>query len=356
MSETKWRIRSLNLELTFSAVQAICAIIVTSMAVWAAFGTDIPKLLVDQLRIDVTTAKRQVLTLQDEKSTLEQQLQNARSSLIKVSEQSEEVRAALSKNRESLQAVNLELAAARLERQQYLQLVKRRLSKTIIEHLDIQLENALAIADYIARYPEFDAWAKQQSEFNVYYWPRLQEALETGDEQAHEKAFFSWKSGVYSWGLSQIPELWHTILTVEVIQREPANMSSDSEKWVIRHGGDWENNYQRVIDLFPTEILVLTESYKIEGSSGRQFLESALKHADFGILNDQQKRQIRFIIDDFIQLHSFDLTTPIDAIDLARSFDPAKSIERAQDTIERIERVQSLVPILERTLDSWEPS
>lgn len=70
------------LQIAFGAAQAISALVLMLLALWAAFFTNLPEVLISQLRSEITEAKSEIVELRDQKSGIQQEYAAAGQELI----------------------------------------------------------------------------------------------------------------------------------------------------------------------------------------------------------------------------------------------------------------------------------
>ena len=61
------------LQIGFGAAQAISAVVLMLLALWAAFFTNLPEVLISQLRSEIAEAKSEIVELRDQKSIIQQE-------------------------------------------------------------------------------------------------------------------------------------------------------------------------------------------------------------------------------------------------------------------------------------------
>jgi hypothetical protein len=65
------------LQIVFGAAQAISALVLMLLALWAVFFTSLPEVLISQLRSEITEAKSEIVELRDQKSSIQQEFATA---------------------------------------------------------------------------------------------------------------------------------------------------------------------------------------------------------------------------------------------------------------------------------------
>lgn len=157
----------------YEAVQALCALIVTALAIWGMFFTNIPDQLIGQLRSDIIDAREELIDVRrSRRAALDSTLAVAHE-LVQVRAQLATVYSLLEESTDTLQRLQHEKASLQQERLQYFNNTREVVLEAIKRRMAHQLSIFLTEAQLVHQRRKYIDWIKDGE--------RLVESYSSGD-------------------------------------------------------------------------------------------------------------------------------------------------------------------------------
>mgnify|MGYP001247838649 CR=1 FL=1 len=144
-----------NWGILFAGIQSVCAVIVTIITVYGVFFTDLPDLLINQLRAELATAEIKLSELRLEKLRIQDELEEKSN---------------------TLEELNTALYEAKKERKAYFNKVKNTVILEYISLINSILKKHRDIAEFAKSYPDFMRYLDRRE----MIWTKIMEAYEGG--------------------------------------------------------------------------------------------------------------------------------------------------------------------------------
>ncbi|MGB0505501.1 MAG: hypothetical protein ACPGGK_04825 [Pikeienuella sp.] len=147
----------------FSGIQAVSAIVLTALAVWAAFFTNLPDLLITQLRTEIVEAKSEVTLLRQQRTKIEEERDEANRELSALFTERESLSEAVGGLEDELTEKKIELEQA-TDNSYRIQQQRQRI-ETELKALEEQRTNLISTLKYLRE--ERELYADQTLSVNL---------------------------------------------------------------------------------------------------------------------------------------------------------------------------------------------
>lgn len=198
----------------FGGVQAACALVITIIAVWGVFFTDLPEILIRQLRSDVATAQEELIGVRQQQRAAEDRYQVSRRQLELMEKQLSASEVELREGRagvEKLQAqravLESELRTVQEARMVYFRQTYGSVVATLFSSLRSELEKARFEAAKAQQYAAYAKWIVEGERLGSLFAEEDQAAKDTEvpreryqRERAQESRWDAWTQ--------ELPSAW----------------------------------------------------------------------------------------------------------------------------------------------------
>lgn len=320
------------LEILFSGVQAISALVLMVLALWAAFFTSLPEVLVSQLRSEITEAKSEITELRDQKNSVQAEYMAASSELTRLKLESEALVGSIDHLREeltqkeekavALSVSNNELLSQRVELEQVISVLRLEQSEleanlSVLREeravyagqtLDFNLSKVAAYACYRLSAHRFDSsvasnygdhrnWLNANRRLEklqaAYDALSIQEKYSDDNQLAVEYRRLQDLAG-------SVPDIWFGLPTEPnlVPDAQPRLLGPHAVRLLNSVGGeDYESLHRYLIRLFFDRTV---QSENVRELTAATFIEEMAALPFLGDLLDQERTAVKTVLMNFI--------------------------------------------------------
>lgn len=277
-----------RLVLSFQAMQGLGTIGTLALAIWAIFFSTLPEQLENQYRVEITSAKEELLTIQRERQAL--LLNNTQ--LINQSATLDDQVAALRVDKAALEDELVQLAG---ERERYGIELKKQALDIILEVARFDLDTYSSVAFICANYAQHRSWLEAQREGDRLYADWEKQSFE--EKWTEDNPVLARARALQA---AELPTFWYEIPREPILRptqsKEFSVLTAEDVEFLNATGHEEEHSY-----LIGRLFSLTLRSNQNELVTGAEFIRKLKEHASLEEMSEEDRSDLRSILDGFIE-------------------------------------------------------